>query len=527
MNIPPTTVPSLSALPTTAAWSAYPTTEFGHDALAQAESRLAILPVHGWSDHGLGLSMDVEEVIGGAVLSAALAWFPAAAAVRVLPPLRHVLSPDPAGLGGIDPETLHEVIQEIAAGVKSAGYDRLLFLCTSPWNGEIVDAASRDVRVQQSLQTFVIELAGIGLHLHPKSDDRSRAQAVAAAAANQTPAPFASPDALPPTDLDFRPGNWRGPALVSPDPSLDGTAILAAAGKKLASLLQEVMARPGLSSHRDDRGEPAPMLEAPGSTPPAVFPAGRRSRYLPALTARELSEMSDRDRALVILPIGAIEQHGPHLPVGVDAYLAEAACAGLTAKLPTETPVWFGPSFCLGKSNEHLDYPGTLSLSARTLRRLLLAQIEALYALGFRQFALLNTHGGNSSVLVYTLREIQQRWGVRAGMLKIPSTPELSPQEATWGFHAGEWETSVMLALAPGLVRMERAISHYPASLDDPGELRPENAPAIYSWMTRDIAPDGVMGDATVATAEKGRRWFAAALDELAAQVVALVGNAP
>jgi creatinine amidohydrolase len=104
-------------------------------------------------------------------------------------------------------------------------------------------------------------------------------------------------------------------------------------------------------------------------------------------------------------------------------------------------------------------------------------------------------------------------------MLRLKASDELNPQERTWGFHAGEWETSVMLAIAPDTVQMDRAICHYPAFLEDPGKLRPENAPATHSWVTRDIAPDGVMGDATKATAEKGRRWLDTALDQLAAQI--------
>ncbi|WP_324726060.1 creatininase family protein [Actomonas aquatica] len=509
---------SLSTLSGPTAWADSPSPDFGADALAQSAGRLAILPLHGWGDHGLGLGQDVEEVIGGAVLSNALRALPHPGVVRVLPPWRQVLAPYPglADLGGLDPETAHDVLHEIAAGVKQAGYERLLFFCTSPWSGEWIDAASRDVRVGLSLQTFVIELGGLDLHLHPNSPDRARAQAVAASVLGQTPCPPSPTTLPPPIDLSFRPGNWRSVPAVEPDLSLSGDTILAEAAARLAALLTEVMVRPGLNPRPEASAWIAPTSVKIPECPP--FPGPRRSRYLPALNTSELTSMPSKEQALIIIPVGAIEQHGPHLPVGVDAYIGEATCAALSARLP-DAPVWFGPPLPLGKSNEHLDYPGTISLSARSLRRLLLAQIEKLVALGFRQFALLNTHGGNSAVLVYTLREIQQRWGVRAGMLKVPSTNELSAQEATWGFHAGEWETSIMLHIAPHLVAMDKALCHYPATLQDPGLLRPESAPAIFSWMTRDIAPDGVMGDATAATAEKGERWFEAAMDQLAEQI--------
>ncbi len=524
MSDSPSASPLLSAVPRTSAWASFASRTFGPTGLTEEGCRLAILPVHGGGDHGLGLSADVEEVICGAVLQDALSRLPASGRARVLPPLRQALDPHQDGLAGIDPETLHEVLQEIAAGVKAAGFERLLFLTTNPWNGELIDAASRDVRVALELQTFVIGLAGIGLNLHPASADRLRAQAAAAIVLGQNPAVPDSTNAPVPIDTGFRPGNWRGAPAATPDPHLDGAATIASAGETLAGLMLEIMTRPGLGF-----GIAAPKTElvtratTPANAPRLLFPASRRFRYLPALPREELRTLPDQERSLVILPIGAIEQHGPHLPVGVDAFLGEATCAALADRLPRELPVWFGPSLPFGKSNEHLDFPGTISLSARTLRRLVLAQIEALYGCGFRQFALLNTHGGNSAVLIYTLREIQHRWGVRAGMLKIPAPSELSPQEAMWGFHAGEWETSLMLALAPELVDMEQALRHYPARLEDPGSLRPENAPAIFSWMTRDIAPDGVMGDATAATAEKGRRWFDAAMDDLTAQVIALV----
>ena len=513
--------PSLAALQSSDAWSSFPTRSFGAQGLAETGALLAILPVHGWGDHGLGLSNDVEEVLGSALLQDALQQLTPGGAVRVLPPVRHVLAPYPPNLGAIDPETAHDLFREIAHGVKAAGFGRLLFFCTSPWNGELIDAVSRDVRVEQQLQTFVIELAGLSLNLHPGDPARIRAQAVAASVLGHAPAKPMVPCESPGSpDRSFRPGNWLHAVDALPDASLDPISIRSAAAQKLARLLGEVIARPPL-----DAGPPrgiAPLSRPRDAAPVVPFPADRRARYLPALSKLQLEAIADKARALVILPVGAIEQHGPHLPVGVDALIGEATCRGLHRRLAANDAVWFGPSLVLGKSNEHLDYPGTVSLSARTLRRLVIAQVDALHAIGFRQFALLNTHGGNSAVLVYTLREIQQRTGIRAGMLKVPTTSELSAQESTWGFHAGEWETSLMLALRPDLVAMDRAICHYPARLEDAGELRPENAPAIFSWMTRDIAPEGVMGDATRADAVKGSRWFEAAMDELANQVRAL-----
>ncbi|GAB5560827.1 MAG: hypothetical protein SynsKO_24740 [Synoicihabitans sp.] len=494
----------LSAATGPKVWDNLSTTAFG-----DRSSALAILPIYGMCDHGLGLSLDIEEVIGGALLTASAAVFPTAQ-IRILPPLRADLSPYRFSPVKTDPENFLEMIQEIAAGVEAAGFDRLVFWTTSPWNAEIVDVASRDIRIGLNLKTFVIELSGLGLSLHPRSSDRERAQILGGTLTQTTPESVAGSD---PSDSDFRPGNWsRLPAVIAGATEAP-EAIFDRSAQALAALLQEVHER----CNNAPSGEDASIELRHFSIPAASYPGPRRPQYLASSSAQKLEEADRKSETLVVIPIGAIEQHGPHLPVGVDSMIAEAAAAGLSQRLPES--IVCAPTLCYSKSNEHHDYPGTLSLSARTLRRFLKSQIQALHEAGYRQFAVLNTHGGNSSVLTYTLRELQVELKIRAGMLRLPSTPDLDPHESTWGFHAGEWETSVMLEIAPHTVDMDRAICHYPVPQNAPGKLRPENAPAIFSWKTRDIAPDGVMGDATKATAEKGKQWLETALDQVAEQI--------
>lgn len=520
--------PALDVSASATAWAHRPTTAFPGPTVVDPTT-VVVLPIYGLADHGLGLPLDVEETVGADLLAAAAAVGASGTLpLLVLPPWRFALSPYGEPLGALGPDDFLRVISEVAMSVRAAGFQRLLFWSTSPWNAEIIDAASRDTRVSLGLQTFVIEMAGLGLDLHPTSSSRSQVQALAAAVLGCRSESLAPPplDNDVARDAGFRPGRWLQSPPVRPEPGLAASSIRATAVRRLVQLLREVAARPPLGDSA--RGnEPHPTAGGEPTVPAsgAPYPPGRRSRYLPALSARALKALSNKADALVIIPVGAIEQHGPHLPVAVDAMIAEAACRGLADRLTATDPVWFAPAITVGKSNEHADYPGTLTLSAQSLRAILLTLVSNLYHLGFRQFAALNTHGGNSAVLTYTLREIQTRFGVRAGMLKIPSTSELSAQESTWGFHAGEWETSVMLALAPGLVGMEHALCHYPAHLSDPGELRPENAPAIFSWMTRDIAPAGVMGDAPAATAAKGERWFNVALDQLADQIRGLLAD--
>ncbi|MDR2674225.1 MAG: creatininase family protein [Opitutaceae bacterium] len=271
------------------------------------------------------------------------------------------------------------------------------------------------------------------------------------------------------------------------------------------------------------------MPRLPENTPVSsaenVFAAPIRAHYLPAFTQARLDALPDKARALVIVPVGAVEQHGRHLPVGVDAILGQAWLNHALPRLPAAAAarVFVAPPLTFGKSNEHAGFPGTVSLTAGTLRRLLLALAAHLRGLGFRHLAVLNTHGGNSPVVVYTLREIQTALGLRAGMLAPPRAAELSAQEAANGFHAGEWETALMLACAGRLVRMGLAVREHPARVDDPGELRPGGAPAVFAWLTRELSVSGVMGDATAATVKKGVRWLEASSAALARRIEELL----
>ncbi len=502
------------------AWAHHAWSDF--DAMPGKHRVLVILPVHGFADHGLGLPLDAEEAAGAAILRRAVAKARAVLPLLVLPPLRFGLAPYPHTHFGLNPDETHDLVREIAAGVKDAGFSRLVFFCTSPWNKELVDAAATDLRVEAGLQTFVINLAGLGPDFHPASERRADAQAIAAHVLGVAPDPAGARPADV-RDPAFRPGNFRQPAplpppVLAPDP----VALIDSTAGRLARLLAEIDAHPPagaapLSTIKSR--QPARLPRLPDAEPVSaagdVFAAPYRALYLPALTQAGLDALPDKSRALVIIPTGAVEQHGPHLPVGVDAILGQAWLDHALPKLSTAAAprVLVAPPVTYGKSNEHSGFPGTVGVSARTLRRLLLALAGHLRGLGFRHLALLNTHGGNSPVLVYALREIQTALGLRAGMLALPRPAALSAQEAANGFHAGEWETALMLACAGRLVRPGRAVREYPASVDDPGELRPGGAPAVFAWRTRDISVSGVMGDATAATLKKGARW----LDETSA----------
>lgn len=503
-----TTPPRLANLDRETFWPNHSWSDFRD--LEAKESYLVILPIHGFADHGMGLPLDAEETIGSELLRRAIQARRADVRVRVLNPVRFCLAPLPATFFGIDPETAHALIQEIAESVRTSGFKKLVFFNTSPWNEEWVDAASRDTRASLGLQTFVINLGGLNLDFHPTSESRPQVQAAVAHILGHPPKPVTRPAEV--FDADLRPGHWRQPPPVEFDPGLNAGDLLDRAIARLGSLLGEIQARPPLgTAPASDRATSAASIHPthipPGTQESLPWPT-YRSLYLPALTREELEALPRKRDTLVIIPTGAIEQHGHHLPVGVDALLAQGWLRAALPKLPSDARVLIAPPITYGKSNEHTGFPGTVSISARTLRRLLLAAAEQLKKLGFARLAVFNTHGGNSAVLVYTLREIQESLGLRAGMIGLGYPSPLAPQEKEYGFHAGEWETSLLLALDPGLVRMERATCEYPSRIEDPGELRAENAPAIFSWLTSDISASGVMGDATAASRENGLRWL-------------------
>jgi creatinine amidohydrolase len=255
-----------------------------------------------------------------------------------------------------------------------------------------------------------------------------------------------------------------------------------------------------------------------------TFPS-YRDRYLPAMTPRAIAALPDKAWAPVIVATGAIEQHGPHLPVAVDALMGQIWLSLALARLPAGASCYVAPPITVGKSNEHTGFPGTLAISKETLRELLLALATQVRAWGFRHFAVLNTHGGNTAVIATTVREIRARYGLRAGVLPTKLELGLSAQEAAYGIHAGEVETSWLLAAAGSLVHLDRAVCEYPAQLHDPGELRPVAAPATAAWATRDLSASGIMGNAPAATAEKGRRWLEQGATHLA-EAIAAVGRA-
>jgi creatinine amidohydrolase len=244
-----------------------------------------------------------------------------------------------------------------------------------------------------------------------------------------------------------------------------------------------------------------------------------REHYLPALTLPTIQSLPDKSRAVVVLATAAIEQHGPHLPIGVDALLAEAYLERAIPLAAQSCSVYTLPTITIGKSNEHTGFPGTLILHRETLRQQILAVGRQVADWGFCKLAVLNTHGGNTSVVKSCLRELYPRLRVR--LLDFPYSRECNEREARFGIHAGEVESALMYALTPDLVRPQLADCCWIGSLEQSGELRAEFSPATYAWQTSDLSSTGTMGDATRASVANGQLWLDRASKVIAQAITA------
>jgi len=250
-----------------------------------------------------------------------------------------------------------------------------------------------------------------------------------------------------------------------------------------------------------------------------------RKRYLPSMTLAGIQAISDREDALVILPTGAVEQHGPQLPVGVDALLSQVYLDLALPKLADEAPVYVAPPIQAAKSNEHDGFPGTVILHRESLRRMILSAGRQIKEWGFQRVAILNTHGGNISVIKSALRELHLKYELKVEVLSFPYETEITDRERAFGIHANDVESSLMYALTPDLVDPSAATCCWIGSLDDPKILQSEFAPATYAWKTLDISRSGTVGDATIGTAEKGRLWAERAANSLVRRLNEFVGE--
>ncbi|MEV6503108.1 creatininase family protein [Streptomyces sp. NPDC048504] len=217
-----------------------------------------------------------------------------------------------------------------------------------------------------------------------------------------------------------------------------------------------------------------------------------------------------KDSAVVIQPIGAVEQHGPHLPLVTDALVAEVIARTAVERLGEAANMWVLPTLHYGKSTEHLGRAGTIAMSTATLQAMCMDLGESLARSGVRKLVFVNGHGGQPSLLDVVARDIRHHFGLEVFPV-MPSRfplPDGVEDPDPFGIHGGFVETSLMLALAPELVRLDKAVADglrvgelYAAQR----HLTLEGA-VPTAWLIDDVSASGVVGDPTGAAADTGKR---------------------
>jgi creatinine amidohydrolase len=260
---------------------------------------------------------------------------------------------------------------------------------------------------------------------------------------------------------------------------------------------------------------------------PAI-PPRQYGRSWAELTADEARSL-DPERTVVVLPVAAVEQHGPHLPLGTDTIIVEALVRHAVAS-PRAAMLLALPTLAIGHSLEHANFGGTLSAAAETLLALWGDVARSVARTGARKLVLLNAHGGQRSIVDLVAVRARAELGllaVRANYFAFGVPDGLfGADELAEGLHGGELETSLLLHLRPDLVRREQ-LAHFRSRVPVREHFGPERAVG-YGWLAEDLHPSGCVGNAAAADADRGAALYAhlcerldALIDELAATPLA------
>lgn len=235
------------------------------------------------------------------------------------------------------------------------------------------------------------------------------------------------------------------------------------------------------------------------------------SRYWNEWSSAELAAL-DKTRAIAVLPVAATEQHGPHLPLRVDAALADGMIAACLPHVPASLPALFLPTQAIGYSPEHAAFAGTLTLSAETVMRIWTEIAQCVAASGIRKLLIFNTHGGNVGLMDVVARDLRARLGLlvyTCSWFNLPlgeAMAAFNEHEQRFGIHAGAIETSLMLALHPEQVRMPLA-----QDFASTAQTRASTSPILgngrsakLAWQMQDYNPQGAVGNAAAARADWG-----------------------
>ncbi len=262
------------------------------------------------------------------------------------------------------------------------------------------------------------------------------------------------------------------------------------------------------------------------------------SKFWADLSTRQFAQLVASDhihRVVAVLPVAAVEQHGPHLPVSVDTALVDGVIQAALPHLPGELPVLIMPTQQVGLSPEHIRFPGTLTLPAQTVIANWMALGACVARAGIKKLVLFNAHGGQVSAMDIVARDLRTAHDLivyHSSWYNLPLgeavTGMFPPEEHRFGIHGGDIETSMMLALRPDLVDMAQARNFRSTSQD-----RSENYPILgnghsakLGWQMQDYNPQGAVGNAAAATAAKGRALLDAAGLQLA-RLLAEISDLP
>ena len=246
-----------------------------------------------------------------------------------------------------------------------------------------------------------------------------------------------------------------------------------------------------------------------------------KSRFWADLTTQDFAQAIQNGQAartIAVLPVAATEQHGPHLPLSVDTVLADGVVAAALPHLPADLNVLFLPTQAVGLSPEHMQFPGTLTLKAETVIQLWTQLGESVARAGINKLVLLNSHGGQVGVMDIVARDLRARLGMLVYSVNWFNLPlldaqgkdinaQFSAEEHRFGIHAGEVETSMMLALNPERVKMALAQNFHSTSQDraEKFAILGNGKSAKLGWQMQDYNPAGAVGNAAAATAAKGQ----------------------
>jgi mycofactocin system creatininase family protein len=236
------------------------------------------------------------------------------------------------------------------------------------------------------------------------------------------------------------------------------------------------------------------------------------------MTWPEVEDAIARGATTVILPLGATEQHGPHLPLGTDTLLAAALAERLAARMPG---VLIAPVLPVGCSDEHAGFPGLLSLDTATLAGVLIDCARRMLVWGVRRLVIVSAHGGNGDALALAAERIgrellELRLSIPGELYAAGAVRQVAQSEgiplAALGLHAGEGETSQLLHVCPELVRLDRAAPGFVGDME-------QILPVLRMAGLQPVTPNGVLGDPSPAQAERGARYLDAQADSLAAEL--------